>query len=53
MLSLEGCSAWTEEIYSMILLPLALMPTRFTDFLLRSMTGLTARNLRRTPDKSS
>ncbi len=37
----------------MILLPLALMPTRFTDFLLRSMTGLTARNLRRTPDKSS
>lgn len=37
----------------LILLPLALMPTRFTDFLLRSMTGLTARNLRRTPDKSS
>lgn len=37
----------------LVILPLTLMPTRLTDFLLRNLTGLTARNLRRTPHKSS
>ena len=37
----------------LVLLPFAILPTRFMDSLLRRITGLTARNLRRKPYKSS